>query len=312
MECKKGFCLIAALIGLAGCSVHWRSASDDYDASVVNDDRTAFVRLNHHQMSLYCFEQVPYKPYFKELRTPDGINVLLDAPSDHLHHHGLMFALAVDGVDFWGETEGCGRQQHRSISTIYYEIERTLKGTFIESLDWQGPDNSTMLLEKRTMETRADSDVTLLTWKSELRPPEGKGSVTIDGRHYFGLGMRFVEEMNNTGPFLNADNAPGTIYRGQERLVRSRWCAYQSHVDGRPVTVVIFDHPDNPRPATWFTMAEPFAYMSATLAYHENPIQLPKDQTLTLQYGVALWDGHINPDQIENKYKQWLQWTEEE
>ena len=86
--------------------------------------------------------------------------------------------------------------------------------------------------------------------------------MTLSGSHYFGLGMRFVRSMDG-GEFFNADGKEGTIFRGEERLVRSNWCAYTAAIDGKPVTVAMLGHPDNPRhPTTWFTMAKPFAYLS--------------------------------------------------
>ena len=66
----------------------------------------------------YRYGDVPFKPYVKELFTMGGLNVLLDAPHDHLHHHGLMFAVAVDGVNFWEESPRAGRQKHVRFADI--------------------------------------------------------------------------------------------------------------------------------------------------------------------------------------------------
>ena len=41
----------------------------------------------------YRYTDVPFKPYVRALYSPAGVNVLQDAPTDHLHHHGLMFAV---------------------------------------------------------------------------------------------------------------------------------------------------------------------------------------------------------------------------
>jgi hypothetical protein len=69
----------------------------------------------------------------------------------------------------------------------------------------------------------------------------------------------------------------------------------------------MFDHPDNPRhPATWFTMARPFAYLSATLRLHEEPLKLVSGKPLTLRYGVALWDGRPETAQIDELHRQWV------
>jgi len=47
----------------------------------------------------YGYRNVPYKPCMQQLFTPDGINVLRDSPADHQHHHALMYAVSVDGLN---------------------------------------------------------------------------------------------------------------------------------------------------------------------------------------------------------------------
>ena len=126
-------------------------------------------------------------------------------------------------------------------------------------------------------------------------------------RHYFGLGLRFVTSMDNVGQFFNATGQPGKTVRGTERLVRATWCAYTAPVDGKPVTVALFDHPDNARhPATWFTMTQSFAYIAATLNLSEQPLTLSADRPLRLRYGLALWDGEVSPDAVQQAYQQWV------
>ena len=38
-----------------------------------------------------------------------------DAPSDHLHHHGLMFAVQVNEVNFWEERGTPGPDEVRNL-----------------------------------------------------------------------------------------------------------------------------------------------------------------------------------------------------
>ena len=142
-------------------------------------------------------------------------------------------------------------------------------------LAWIAHDRQTYCSRARTIKAcRVDKlAATVVTWQSELYSPRTRAdSVMLSGSHYFGLGMRFVRSMDG-GEFFNADGKEGTIFRGEERLVRSNWCAYTAAIDGKPVTVAMFGHPDNPRhPTTWFTMAKPFAYLSATMNLHEEPL----------------------------------------
>ena len=47
---------------------------------------------------VYSFAPHKFKPYVQQLCTFRGENVLRDAPRDHLHHHGLMYAIKVNGI----------------------------------------------------------------------------------------------------------------------------------------------------------------------------------------------------------------------
>jgi hypothetical protein len=149
-------------------------------------------------------------------------------------------------------------------------------------------------------------EAALTTWTSVCSVPAGQTSMRVAGQHYYGLGMRFVQSMDNNGEFVYAGRVPGPIFRGDERLTESPWCAYRSAVEGKPVTVAMFDDPGNPRPATWFTMKEHFAYLSATMRLHETPLEVTADKPMALRYGVALWDGHRSNQEIETLYQLWL------
>jgi hypothetical protein len=287
---------------------------------IVIDANSLSVREGNAPLLRYCQSDVPFKPYVKELFTPSGVNVLLDAPPDHLHHHALMFACAVNNVDFWGEAPGPvdghferlpGKQQHLRFDDLgVTKVEGYHPGRFTESLHWVSqPNNEVLLVERRTItiwQIRRPK-ATVLSWESRLSVPEGKDSVVLGGSHYHGLGLRFIRSMDGTGEFRNWDNDPGVIFRGEERLSRSTWCAYTAQADGKTVTVAMFDHVDNPRsPATWFTMAKPFAYMSATLRLHEQPLKVLRNEPLRLRYGVALWDGRPDTEEINTVYREWI------
>lgn len=270
---------------------------------IVVDEREACIMEGARPILRYRYADVPFKPYVRELYTPSGLNVLRDSPDDHKHHHGLMFALGVDGVSFWAEEAGCGEQRHFDPDVL---VTADTTG-WLEEVHWKIA-GKIVLFECRDIEVPRMPDnrkVTLLTWRAVLTPVR---DMTLQGEHYYGLGMRFAAEMDRTGTFRNSSGKPGEIFRGEERLVPARWCAYSAKIDGKLVTVAMFDHPDNPRhPATWFTMATPFAYMSATLNLHATPMPLKKDLTLELYYGVAAWDGTIDDAQIEETYKIWLE-----
>ncbi|MBI4579868.1 MAG: PmoA family protein, partial [Planctomycetes bacterium] len=99
------FALVLALRALAQYHVAQLPTSDDGKRVTVKIGTDAVMVYRHGDA---------IKPYVEQLLTPSGVNVLRDSPSDHKHHHGIMFAVAVDGVNFWEEREPFGRQISRS------------------------------------------------------------------------------------------------------------------------------------------------------------------------------------------------------
>jgi hypothetical protein len=253
----------------------------------------------------YRYTDVPFKPYVRALYSPSGLNVLRDAPPDHLHHHGLMFAVAVNDVHFWAEDSQAGEQMHTNTGVDVRDDLAAFSGLVC----WHV--GSKVLLREYRRITALHSPpgvaVNLITWRSQLMPDT---EATLTGHHYYGLGMRFAASMDQSGTFINAAGAEGEVFRGDERLTQADWCAYTAEVDGQPVTVAMFDHPTNIRSVTWFTMKSPFAYSSATLRYHEQPLKIEHGKTVDLYYGVAVWDGRVDSTRIEQVYRHWLQNTQ--
>ena len=298
------------------------SALGEEPLEITSDRSVVSVKRGDQPVLEYQYVGKPKKPYAKEWFSPGGVNVLRDAPLDHLHHHGLMFAVAVDGVDFWSENEKCGQEKHVRLADVNAYSRHGLSWcTFTQHVDWVGPDGETLLMqERRTIDCcrMPAEEATLLIWQSRFEAPPGKPSVTLSGSTYFGLGMRFVQSMDKGGRFQNADAGVGVEGTND---VRSAWCAYsaatnghqpevgRSVPDGKPVTVAMFDCPANPRfPATWFTLDSAFAYLSATLNLSKEPLVIESGRPLELRYAASLWDGHVDPERIEKLYRQLGAW----
>lgn len=286
----------------------------------VKEKATVLVSCDGRPILRYRHTDVPMKPCVDQLFSPAGVQVLRDSPHDHKHHHALMFAVAVDGVDFWAETPQCGKQKQRSLRTIealtlYPDGHWYPRNGVEEDVDWTAPvSNKPLLVEHRDVcvlknydPDSLDFGATLVEWQSRLETPSGKEKVVLTAEHYFGLGMRFVPSMDG-GRFFNADDKQGEIVRGDERLTPVKWCAYTAKADGKPVTVAAFDHPKNVRyPAKMFTMTKPFAYLSATRNEWKEPITIKAGEPLNLRYGVAVWDGEVDKKVVEKLYRRWLE-----
>jgi hypothetical protein len=296
-----GVLAIAALAAAASSAV--RDDAGPSAVSVFEGDRLVME---------YAYAGVPFKPYVRRFLSPAGVNVLRDMVPDHPHHHALMFAVAVDGVDFWAETKANGRQVSNGVlEMVPYRPDDSLPATLWETLDWVGPtDDKLLARESRFIKVHHGPALgaSLLTWETKLSPPEGAASIKLSGSHYFGLGLRFPASMDGKAEFFTARGPrEGEVVRGDETMVRGPWMACTGEVDGKPVTVAMFDSPANVRPVLWFTMVKAFAYVSATINLYREPLVVEAAKPLALTYGVAVWDGKQKAEEIEKLYKQWIE-----
>ena len=286
-------------------------AAEPTALQIVEGPASVTIRSGNRTVLEYRTKASPMKPYVRELFTPGGVQILRDSPTDHKHHHALMFALGVDGVTFWEEAADSGIQKPRDpLATAKASFLDASCARIFQTLDWTDAHGKQLLVERRVVgaavATKSPAPVTLALWTSELSTAAGVEAVKLEGHHYYGLGMRFLTSMDSGGRFFNSTGQPGDVVRGSERLVAASWCAYTASADGKPVTVAIFDHPSNPRhPNQLFTMTPPFAYLSATLNLWKEPLTLKAGTKLKLSYAVAAWDGETSAEQIESLYDKW-------
>ncbi len=276
---------------------------------ILPDGDTVTVRQGEQVVLRYRFRGSGRKPHVLELPAPGGANVLRDAPADHLHHHGLMFACRANGVNVWEEPPDSGRQVHAGWVALRVAPAAggaPARAVLHERLHWQGPDGRTLLEEERLLSLPASGpyEPRVLTWRTTLTAPAGGGPVMLSGAAYHGLGARFLAAMDNGGAFLSAAGGRGVSGTAG---CRAAWCTYTAEPrPGKPVTVAVFDAPDNSRhPTRWYTMDRPFAYLSASLGLDTTPVKLAAGERLRLCWGVALFDGAADAKLLDAAYRRW-------
>lgn len=276
----------------------------------VESDKTSTKVFDGQRVVMdYRFGDIKFKPYIQSLTTPKGVEVLRDSPADHVHHHGLMFAIKVNDVNYWEEAGKAGKQVPGGKAAMPFDGTADIAG-ICQDIVWKNADDAAQLGERRQMWIHETPQIgcTLLTWRAYLRrPKEITEPVKLGGNHYHGLGMRFPQWMDQVGSFTYAgDKGEGVTVRGDEKLFPASWCAYTAKAtDGKEVTVAMFAGPNNPRKTLWFTMTKPFSYLSGTLNYWKEPIVV-EDKPVNLLYGVAAWDGKVEAANIEKAYQGWL------
>ncbi len=306
-------CKLSIIAAIVGTCFHVSTLNAGTgDLRIAQDNATVSIFDGDRLVLRYRYAGVPMKPYADQLFSPGGVQVLRDSPHDHKHHHGLMFALAVDGVNFWEERDAnSGKELHKGLCDVKATVhDGASRAGFVQKLDWVGPDSDKpLLVERREIDVLKAKDLgaTLVEWRSVLETPPGKESITLTGHCYYGLGMRFIASMDSGGRYFNADDNPGQTGPHDRRLTPAKWCAYTAKADGKPVAVALFDHPSNLRHPAWmFAKTKTFAYLSATLNLWKEPLVVKAGRPLELRYGVALWDGEADKATVERLYQRWL------
>src|SRR5262249_11896138 len=151
----------------------------------------------------------------------------------------IMFAVRVEGVNFWEEEDQAGRQEQRQLlPMVRGETAGVSYVSFGQDLAWTRPGDPVPLLQ----ETRRlavcfaeEFGATLADWRSTLTVPPGRDGVVLSGPKYVGLGVRFATAMDRGGRFRNANGQSGV--RGTDGA-EAGWAAYSGPVGRNRVATV--------------------------------------------------------------------------
>jgi hypothetical protein len=308
-----GAALLAALV----CSCATCPVQAALSVSATETPAEWTITAGGQKLLVYSFGRDRYKPCVKELYTIEGHNVLRDAPHDHLHHHALMYAIMVNGLNFWEEFGGSGVQ--KPVASPAPELGTNSAGlpqaTIRQTLHWLPPgdaflpDSPTVafLIENRTLVLTVDeaNDEVALRWKSRFEVGGRTNTVSLGGASYFGLGARFLEELDPIAEHFNSSGKPDLSGTKQD-VASYEWSAVAFDRPGAPATFAIFGHPANARgQATFFSMKRAFAYLSATQALDKEPLVYHEGDTFQLNYLVTLYSRAKTRAFLDARAAEW-------
>jgi hypothetical protein len=305
--------LVAAFWVVAGSAGLHAAAS-----FLLHTDPRALEILHERRTILtYPFATNQFKPYVRELITLDGVDLLRDAPADHLHHHGLMYGIKVNDINFWEEALTAGRQVPQA--ELIRDFKKTDAGLprtqFSQTLHWVGPENASasdttpfaLLIENRTIALTVDpgTERLHLVWNADYTVGAGASQVTLTGATYHGLGMRFRADFDGVAERRNSENLPYPE-EGKEGVLETRWMSVAHVTAGRPYTLTLFQHPSNPGRPRFFSMQKPFAYLSATQGLNEAPMLYQTGDRWTIRYLLLVSPGRPSDEQLNREYELFI------
>lgn len=311
MNMKRNILMVCGLLGALAWTIP-AVAAGELSAQVRDNEWT--VKSGATTLCVYRFAPSLPKPYVSVLATTRGDNLLRDSPFDHKHHHALMYAVAVNGNNFWEENPGHGVERHAGgASSTVTTFGSMTTAMFIHRVSWltaadaagTDPAPPALLKETRTITLDVDEKTreVALQWRSEFEVGPKAPEVTISGSEYFGLGMRFLQEFDPvSSPLI------GTTRVESDRLVApGPFGAMEFDAPGRPATVALYASPANSKsPATFFTIRRtPFAYLSATQALDKGPLKYKAGDRFAVEYLVVTYPEAKSPESLAKRGAAW-------
>jgi hypothetical protein len=299
-----------ATFGIAGClALSCLAAGAEAPLSLdVNAERGELeIRGKGQKLLVYAFASNQFKPYVSELYTLRGENVLRDAPADHLHHHGLMYAVQVNGVNFWEENIEPGFQ--RSDKPLKSPL-RLPHARFTQMIHWaastNGPVTEALLVESRSLSltiNEADDEVAL-TWESNFSVGPASRKIKLHGTDYNGLGLRLPQSFDHVAEFQNSEHAAYTA-ADSRNVIAGKWSSVTGAIDGGELTVALFGDPGAKCGNHFFTLSDPFAYLSVTQALNKQPLEYAPGEKFQLRYLVLVFSRPKGSEFLNQRYERW-------
>ena len=265
---------------------------------------------------VYAFATNQFKPYVRELYSLEGVNVLRDAPADHLHHHGLMYAIRVNDVNFWEERDEPGVE--KSVRLLNHSTGRDTHGRpqagFTHLIHWVTRNNRcvadskavALLIERRTIVVTVDEPAAevALRWQAAFEVGRGTEKVKLHGSAYNGLGLRLPEAFDHVCRHINSANAPYTPEQKWD-VTAAHWSAASQAPESSDVMVALFSRRSNKGEARFFTMRNPFAYLSVTQNLEKQPLEYAAGDTFTVDYLLTVYSEKKSPAFLDQRQRRW-------
>lgn len=246
-----------------------------------------------------------------------GTNLVLCSPHDHVWHFGLFYVpKLVDGINCWeSELFRQDGRVHGYAQSRGLRLEgegRKAEGVALsDTIVWRSSEGEELVREHRRIDLAAPRGAAYtLTWETRLEALGQNRHLSSESRHghYSGLSVRFIRSMTNGRVLLPAvENPPA------DSGPAGPWCDYSGYLDGslllgkpHAAGIALFDHPANRYAARFFTMNQPFGFISANPTYYQV-LTLRRGEPVTFRWGLWVHAGRPEAAAVQAAYDEWTE-----
>ena len=197
---RKHFIFVAGAVVSLLIQTAARGADKAAGVAITEHGDKVRVEIDGQLFTEYVFKGAPHV-YFYPLLGPGGLQMTRHWPmkevpgeeQDHKHHRSLWYSHgAVNGVDFWAETDKAGKILHEK----FLEIKSGADAGVIRSQNkWVGPDGKTVLRDERTFRVFArPGGERVFDFEVTLKAPSDKEVILGDTKEG-SMAIRVAESM---------------------------------------------------------------------------------------------------------------------
>ncbi|MGE3310565.1 MAG: PmoA family protein [Limisphaerales bacterium] len=259
------------------------------------------------------FEGAP-KPYFYPLHGPGAVPLTRNYPmrtdaadeaQDHPHHRSLWFTHGdVNGVDFWAE----GANKGRVVQTEILEARSGPESGWVKTANrWVTADGKALLTDVTTFRAHRSPLGRVFDYEITLKASEGV-DLTFGDTKEGTMAVRLAESMRLKPNKHYAGKPSGHILQNTGVKddatwgKRAAWTAYSGPVNGKVMSVVIIDHPSNPRHPTWWHVRDYGLFAANPFGIHDfekkpagtGNLVVKAGESVTFRYRFLLASGEAS------------------
>jgi Methane oxygenase PmoA len=248
---------------------------------IVSDghDRKIEVFIGDKLFTAFCYPDNIEKPFLFPVYAPDGSVITRGYPLtprkgervDHPHHIGLWFNHGnVNGLDFWNNSSVIPAEEKNKYGHIVVreilKAEGGHRGTIKITCDWVDNNGVKVLTEHTTYIFTGEKDLWTIDHISTLTASDTDVTITDSKEGMFAIRVDRAFEMpsNESLIFTDANGKPAEVRAADNTGVtgmyhsengksgdavwgtRNKWVVLSAIKDNVPISMAIFDNPQNP------------------------------------------------------------------
>jgi Methane oxygenase PmoA len=310
--------------------------------------RRVDIVIDGKPFTSYIWPDTLTKPVLYPLRSADGTVVTRGFPLeprpgervDHPHHVGMWFNYGnVNNFDFWNNSYAIKKEDAPKMGNV---IQRKVvsiksgseKGELTVETDWISGTQKLLLKEHTQLIFSGDKNSRTIDRVTTLHAQNQKVVFHDDKEGMLGIRVTRALEMPSTTAevFTDANGNPTTVAKldnagvngnyltsegkkGDEAWsTRGKWCMLSGKVGDDPVTIAIFDNPQNPNfPTYWHARgyglfaANPLGRSIFTNG-KETPLNftIAPNESVTFRYRVVIFSEIASPQTAEAEYEKFV------